>query len=201
MAMMGHQMPNAAAPQNLLDSLEHPSRSYIKQAELNSLAPTPRVTGLTRRLSRVHSLANANDGVALVEMAFIAPVLAVIALGLVDIAFYAANKIQAQQALNRGLEMAMMAGPSVSAADIREQAALQADVPLNAVTVSSRLECAGIETDWNSTCGSGQETAREFQIDISTVFVPAFIFGTVAKTLMNTDGTIAVEVSGNIRIQ
>ena len=200
--MVGHQMRHKAGPQNSLDGTEPPSRTYIKETQVGRVAGTPQGTGRVPRLRRcVHGLATANDGVALVEMAFVAPVLAVIALGLVDIAFYAANKIQAQQALNRGLEMAMMAGPSVSASDIREQAALQADVPLDAVTVSSRLECAGVVTDWNSNCGSGQETAREFQIDISTVFVPAFIFGTVAKTLMNTDGTIPLDVSGVIRIQ
>ena len=202
MAMVGHQMLHEAAPQRPLDSAEHPRRTYIKKAETTSLLPTSQGTGLAPRLRRrVHGLATATDGVALVEMAFIAPVLAVIALGLIDIAFYAADKIKAQQAVNRGLEMAMMAGPSVSAADIREQAALQAGVPLDEVTVSSMLECAGVETDWSATCGSGQETAREFQIDISTVFVPKFIFGTVAKTLMSTDGTIALEVSGVIRIQ
>ena len=175
MAMAGHQMHH------------EPGRQLA--------GPAPRL----RR--RVYDLVTATDGVALVEMAFVAPVLAVIALGLVDIAFYAADKIKAQQAVNRGLEMAMMAGPSVSAADIREQAALQAGISLDEVTVSSTLECADVVTDWNSVCGSGQETARSVHIDISTAFAPHFIFGTVAKTLMNTDGTIPVDVSGVIRIQ
>ena len=195
-------MQHEAGPQCPLDGAEHPSRTYTQEAETASLAPTSRAAGLIPCLRRhMHGLATATDGVALVEMAFVAPVLAVIALGLVDVAFYAANKIQTQQAINRGLEMAMMAGPSVSLTGIREQAALQAGIPLDDVTVSSTLECADVVTDWNSVCGNGQETARSVHIDISTAFAPHFIFGTVAKTLMNTDGTIPVEVSGGIRIQ
>ena len=173
---------------------------------LDALRRPPACVGGTGRIAprfsrSLRRLATETEGVALVEMAFVAPILAVLFLGLVDVALYAAQKIQAQQAINRGLEMAMMAGASVSVSDIREQSALQAGVSVDEITVSPTLECAGVVTDWDATCASGEETARYFQIDISTAFAPTFIFGTVAKALMSTDGKIPVEASGVIRIQ
>ena len=140
-------------------------------------------------------------GVALVETALIAPFLAVIIIGTVDTARYGAAKMKIQQAVNRGLEMSWMGGPSLAATDIQAQAATQADVPTSSVTVTQTLECGGTATSWSTeTCASG-ETARYTQIQISTTFTPSFALGSLARMLGNANGVVPISATGVLRIQ
>ncbi|HKT76416.1 MAG TPA: TadE/TadG family type IV pilus assembly protein [Sphingobium sp.] len=140
-------------------------------------------------------------GVAFVETALIAPFLAMAIMGTVDTARYAAAKMAIQQAVNRGLEMSMMGGPTTAASDIQSQAAAQAGVATSAVTVTQTLECSGTSTSWSSTCTSAQETARYTQIQISTTFTPSFALGMLAKTLGNANGVVPISATGVLRIQ
>lgn len=140
-------------------------------------------------------------GVAFVETALVAPFLALVIMGTVDTARYAAAKMKIQQAVNRGLEMSSMGGTSVAATDIQSQSALQADVSTSAVTVTQTLECGGTATSWSTTtCASG-ETARYTQIQISTTFTPSFALGSLAKLLGNSEGVVPISATGVLRIQ
>jgi Flp pilus assembly protein TadG len=140
-------------------------------------------------------------GVALVEMALVTPFLAAVIMGTVDTARYAAAKLKIQQAVNRGLEMSWMGGPSLSATNIQTQAALQAGVATSAVTVTQTLECAGTVTGWSLSCTTGQETARYTQIQISTTFTPSFVLASVAQLRGNSSGVVPISATGVIRIQ
>jgi len=151
-----------------------------------------------RKWSR--AMGAATDGVALVETAMVAPFLAIVTMGIIDLARYGATRLQVQQAVNRGLEMSMMGGPSLSATDIRDQAAAQAGVPTGQVTVTQTLECSGTATSWSASCTSGQETARYTQIQLSTNFKPSFA-GQLATLQGNANGVIPISVTGAIRIQ
>ena len=140
-------------------------------------------------------------GVALVETALVTPFLAAVIVGTVDTARYAAAKLEIQQAVNRGLEMSWMGGPTLAATDIQTQAALQADVPTSSVTVTQTLECAGTVTAWGANCATGQETAKYTQIQISTTFTPSFVLGSLAQMLGNSNGVVPISVTGVMRIQ
>ncbi|HYV87977.1 MAG TPA: TadE/TadG family type IV pilus assembly protein [Candidatus Polarisedimenticolia bacterium] len=140
-------------------------------------------------------------GVALVETALVTPFLAVVIMGTVDTARYAAAKLEVQQGVNRGLEMSWMGGPTLAATDIQTQAAAQAGVATSAVTVTQTLECSGTATSWSASCTSGQETARYTQIQISTTFTPTFVLGSLARMLGNLAGDVPVSATGAIRIQ
>lgn len=143
------------------------------------------------------------SGIALVETAMVAPVLAMIIMGTTDAARYGAAKMKVQQAVNRGLEMSWMGGTNVSAADIQTQAAAQADVATSAVTITQTLECGGTATTWttsSSPCASG-ETARYTQIQISTTFTPSFAGSALAKMLGNSNGVVPISATGVLRIQ
>lgn len=140
-------------------------------------------------------------GVAFVETALIAPFLALVIMGTVDTARYGAAKMKVQQAVNRGLEMSSMGGPTVAVTDIQSQAALQADVPTSSVTVTQTLECSGTTTSWSSDCASGQETARYTQVQISTNFTPSFALGALARLLGNSNGVVPISAVGVLRIQ
>jgi Flp pilus assembly protein TadG len=141
------------------------------------------------------------DGVALTEAAIVTPFLIVIIIGTVDTARYGTARLQIQQAINRGLELSSMGGPSLASTDIQAQVALQANVPTSAITVTRTLECAGVATTWSGTCTSGQETARYTRIDIATTFTPTFVFGSFARAFGNADAVVPVSVTGAIRIQ
>ena len=140
-------------------------------------------------------------GVAFVETALVTPFLAVVIMGAVDTARYAAAKLEIQQAVNRGLEMSWMGGPTLAATNIQTQAALQADVATSAVTVTQTQECAGTTATWGSSCTTGQETAKYTQIQISTTFTPSFVLGSLAQALGNSDGVVPISATGVIRIQ
>jgi len=140
-------------------------------------------------------------GVAVVEAAIVMPVLAIVIMGTVDVARFGASKLMAQQAVNRGLEMSTMAGPSLAASSIQSEAASQANVSASAVTVTQTLECSGVATSWSSSCTSGQETARYTQIAISTTFTPTFVLGSFAQLWGNSNGVVPLTTTGAIRIQ
>lgn len=139
--------------------------------------------------------------VAIIEMALTAPFLALLIVGLVDTSRYAAAKLKAQQAVNRGLELSMMGGGSVPSSEIQQQAAAQAGVALNEVTVTKFLECSGTTTDWSLSCSSEQESARFTRIQIATGFEPIFAYSSMTKFFFNSDGRIVISVAGVIRIQ
>jgi Flp pilus assembly protein TadG len=149
----------------------------------------------------LRAMGAATDGVAVVETALIAPVLAIVIVGVIDTAGYGAAKLESQQAVNRGLEMAMMGGPSLSTSEIQNQTATQAGVSTSQVTVTQILECSGTTTSWSSSCATGQETARYIQIQISTTYTPLFALGSLAKLYGNSDGIIPISTSQVIRIQ
>ena len=146
-------------------------------------------------------LASSCEGVALVEAAIVTPFLITIIMGTVDTARYGVTKLEVQQAINRGLEMSSMAGPSLATTDIQAQVAAQADLSTSAVTVTQTLECAGIISTWDTDCTSGQETARYVKIDITTTFTPTFVFGSLARALGNAEGVVPISATGAIRIQ
>jgi len=150
---------------------------------------------------RLGSLKAEARGVALVETALAAPFLIALLIGLVDTSRYGAAKLTVQQAVNRGLEMSMMNGPTLSASSIQTEAASQAGVDPSAVTVTQTLECSGTATDWSSSCTSSQETARYTQIQIATTFSPTFVLGSMAKLYGDANGNIPISVTGTVRIQ
>lgn len=139
--------------------------------------------------------------VAAIEMALTAPFLALLIIGLIDTSRYVGTKLKVQQAVNRGLELSMMGGGSIPLSDIQQQAAEQADVPLNEVTVTRFLECSDTATDWSLSCSSEQESARFTRVEISTAFEPIFSYASISQALSKSDGSITISVGGVIRIQ
>lgn len=149
----------------------------------------------------MRELPAARQGLALIETAVTAPFLILLILGIVDMALYGTTLLKAQQAVNRGLEMSLMAGPSLAKTEIQDQAAAQAEVAAGNVVVTQTLECAGVATDWALDCSAGQETERYTQIDLSTTYTPTFALS--PSTWMETDdnGSVPISVTGVIRVQ
>lgn len=164
--------------------------------------PRFKVTSNTRPLGRLFAALGAESrGVAVVETALVMPFLAAVIMGVVDTARFASSQLIIQQAVNRGLEMSVMAGPSLAASNIQSQAAAQANLPTSAVSVTQTLECSGVATSWSASCTTGQETARYTRIEVGTTFTPTFVGGVLAKLWGNANGDVSISAAGAIRIQ
>jgi Flp pilus assembly protein TadG len=157
------------------------------------------------RIGRFHALRRilaSKRGVSTVEVALVAPFLALLIVNTIDSAVFAARKLQIQQGVNRGLEISMMGGKSTTTSTIQSETATEADVNTSDVTITQVLECDGVVVStWSSSCTTGQETTRFITVSVTTTHSTLFNLGLLAQTLGNSNGDIPITTSGTIRIQ
>jgi Flp pilus assembly protein TadG len=122
------------------------------------------------------SLTRDQRGAVIIEMAMIAPVMAVLLIGMVDLGRGYSTKLQLEQAAQRAIEKVMNGhADKSSAAALRTEAATVAGVAESAVTVDFWLECDDTrKTNYDDTCNSGQVSRRYLTVSISKVFTPMF---------------------------
>lgn len=152
-----------------------------------------------RRLrSLLHDLAHCTRGTAVIETAVVATFLSIVIMGTVDVARYGSALVGAQQAVNRGLEIAMMGGPDTPTTTVQSEVATQASVPTGNVTVTQSQTCAGTTQTWGTSCSSG-ELRKFYTVTVTNSFTPTFVGGVVARRLA-TNGSIAISTTGVIRV-
>ena len=138
---------------------------------------------------RLPSLARDERGTSLIEFGFMAPVLAVLAMGIIDLSRGIAERFALQQAVNRGLELvqARPATAGATATDLDYSFATE-EVERAAgtgatVTMTRWLECNGVEqAEVTGTCPSGQDTARYLRIRAVKNFDADFYFTSIRMT-------------------
>ena len=150
------------------------------------------------RLPSPPALARDERGTSLIEFGFLAPFLALLTMGIIDLSRGLAERFTIQQAVNRSLEL-VQARPAVADADdnevdysyVRTEAATAAGVDEDQVTLTHWLECDGVEQqEYTGTCASGEDTARYLRVRIVKDFEGEFYFD-----------TIPMAASGALRIQ
>jgi Flp pilus assembly protein TadG len=136
-------------------------------------------------------------GAVIVELAIVAPMIALLTVGIVDMSNGFSRKLKIEQAAQRSIEKIM----NTSASDTIEntlaaEAADQADVPLDNVTVTYRLECDGVVTDAEE-CGEDQQSSQWISVRVTDKYEPMFArhFGGI-----NGDGTYHLEANAGVRI-
>ena len=160
--------------------------------------PRPIKGVIMRRLRTVfQDLARSTSGTAVIETAIVATCLSVIIMGTVDVARYGAAILNVQQGVNRGLEMAMMGGPTTSTTTIQPEVATQANISTSNVTVTQSQTCAGTTATYGSTCTSGQESRKFYTITATSTFTPTFALGVLARS---QGSSISISRTGVIRI-
>ena len=136
---------------------------------------------------RLLALARDERGTSLIEFGFLAPFLALLTMGVIDLSRGIAERFATQQAVNRSLEL-VQARPGVADADdddvdysyVRTAAAAAAGVPENQVTLTRWLECDGVEqASVTGTCADGEDIARYLRVRIDKDFEGEFYFGTI----------------------
>ena len=125
-------------------------------------------------IRKLKALARDARGTAVVELAIVAPMIALLTVGIVDMSNGFSRKLKIEQAAQRSIEKIM----NTSASDTIEntlaaEAADQADVPLANVTVTYRLECDGAATD-AAECTEDQVTSQWITVTVVDQYEPLF---------------------------
>ena len=115
-------------------------------------------------------------GAAVIELALIAPMLALLTIGIIDVSQAFGRKLTLEQAAQRAIEKVMQTtGDTTPEATIKEEAALQGGVDEDDVVVSYRLECNGEEeADFDIECDAGETEARWLMVTVSGSYEPMF---------------------------
>jgi hypothetical protein len=169
------------------------------------------------------SLGADERGTSVIELAIVAPVLAFLTMGIIDLSTGYGRRMEVTEAVNRTIEKVAAKNfeiPGTSVAPdftyIEEDAAEAAGVDTDAVTVTRWLECDGVEQEeFEGTCpmdpsraecqvespdpalGCAPIVARYLQVRIDTSFKPSF--ATIFAP--RSDGTYPIFAEAAVRIQ
>lgn len=149
-------------------------------------------------IRKLKALARDSRGTAVVELAIVAPMIALLTVGIVDMSNGFSRKLKIEQAAQRSIEKIM----NTSASDTIEntlaaEAADQADVPIDNVTVTYRLECDGAQTD-AAECAEDQVTSQWITVTVVDQYEPLF---TRHFAGISGDGTYHLSATAGVRIQ
>jgi Flp pilus assembly protein TadG len=122
------------------------------------------------------NLASDDRGAAVIELALIAPMLALLTIGIVDVSQAFGRKLALEQAAQRAVEKVMQTtGNTTPEGTIKAEAATQAGVSQDDVTVTYTLECDGVaEADFDTECDPAETSARYLQVTVAGSYTPMF---------------------------
>lgn len=157
---------------------------------------------MTRRL---RLLRDDERGTAAVELAMVAPVLALAMLGSLDLARAVAAKIALEQAANRAMHLADVVRPTATSglAYINAQAARDARAALGTEpTVTSAVyirRCGSLPVARGTTaCPAGQTPIRHFEIHVRGTHPSIFV--TLAKRWAGPTGNVTISAKADVRV-
>jgi Flp pilus assembly pilin Flp len=163
-------------------------------------------------------------GSGLIELAMLAPVLALLTVGIVDLTQGISRRMELHDAVHRTLEkvaarrfLVLLSDGEVDTDFMRADAAEAAGVPAEAVTIEAWLECDGEEqTSFTGNCPAlpsppadcslpappttakcAADAARYVRVRIDASYKPTF--GKVVST--RPDGTVPLSAEGSVRLQ
>ena len=146
-------------------------------------------------------LAEDRRGVAVVEMAFVAPIFAMLILGATDLANGFAKRVVLEQAANRVVQLSDIARPEddQDIAHLRSEAVAASGAKPEDVTVQVYLMCnRQKKTNYEATCTAGQVSERHVSVEIKMVYKPVFHF--ISKNWSTPQGVI-IKGAADMRIQ
>ena len=155
---------------------------------------------MIRRLSELRS---DERGAAIIELAIVAPMLALLTIGVVDMSNGFATKLKLEQASQRAIEKIMQTtGNGTAEETIIAEAASQAEVPVENVSVSYRLECDGaLQDDAEGECLETQQTAKWVTVTVNDKYEPLFALKMFKFSGLESDGTYHITAKAGMRTQ
>jgi Flp pilus assembly protein TadG len=161
-------------------------------------------------IRRLFSLRRDKRGAVIIEFAFVAPVLALLAVGAVDMSNAFDRKLRLEQAAQRSVEKIMQTTGVLTVEEtIANEAVCQyngtnedgscktAPITTANVTVAHRLECDGTVTT-DPDCGSGQSESRWVQVTIWDEYEPMF---PIHFSAVGENGKYRVQVVAGMRTE
>ena len=149
------------------------------------------------------SLRGDDRGAAIIELGIVAPILALITVGVVDMANGFATKLKLEQASQRAIEKIMQTtGNGTAEETIIAEAASQAEVPVENVTVTYRLECDGtLQSDPEGECLETQQTAKWVTVTVNDKYEPLFAMRMFKFSGLESDGSYHITARAGMRTQ
>ncbi len=160
-------------------------------------------------IGKLKLLARNDRGTSTVELAIIAPVLALIVTAVSDIAIAYGRSLELEQAAQRSIEKVMQTtGADTAEATIKKEAVCQINgansdgtcktgrITTDNVTVAYSLTCNGASVAYTSDCTSGQTEVRYIQATVTDTYKPVFLrnFGQASDGYYHLDATAGVRV-------
>src|SRR5829696_3167041 len=159
-------------------------------------------------MMRLANLRRDERGASIIEMALVAPFLASLLVGMVDISRGYSAKLQLEQSAQRAIEHAMQGKKEASLYNtLQSEAASAAGVATSAVTVKYWLECNGVsqyqsqatmQADFEKVCPNGQVYARYIEVTITKNYAPMFSTKFLGS---KSDGTFDLVGKAGMRVQ
>ena len=158
-------------------------------------------------MMRFTRLARDDRGASIIELALVAPILASLLIGMVDLSRAYSSKLLLEQAAQRSIEkvqqyQASSSTPTLIKAETvaAAKAAGFTGATDSDVTVDFWLECNGVRSaDYESTCAAGQTYGRWVSVDVQGTFTP--MFRSRRWPGANSDGTFTLHGKAGMRTQ
>jgi len=114
-----------------------------------------------------------------------------------------ATKLKLEQASQRAIEKIMQTTGNGTAEDmIIAEAASQAEVPVENVSVTYRLECDGaLQSDPESECLETQQAAKWVTVTVNDKYEPLFAMKLFKFSGLESDGTYHISAKAGMRTQ
>jgi Flp pilus assembly protein TadG len=137
-----------------------------------------------------------DQGAAIIELALVAPILATMTIGVIDLSSAFGRKLALEQAAHRAIEKIMnTTADDTVEATLQKEAAKQANVPIGSVEVTFRVECDGSETQ-AADCADGQTMSQWINVEVNDTYTPMF-----SKTYEWFGGSGAIDLKGEAGIR
>lgn len=152
-------------------------------------------------MMRTLSLSRDERGASIIELALVAPVLASMLIGMVDLSRAYSYKLKLEQAAQRAIEKVQAYQTTTSTySTLQTEAAAAAGVPAGNVTIDYWLECNGTRAStYDSTCASGETYGRWVSVTVQGTFTPMFRSKYYPRA--NSDGTFTIQGKTGMRTQ
>lgn len=140
------------------------------------------------------------SGSSVIEMGLVAPFLAAMLIGMVDLSRAYSTKLQVEQAAQRTIEKIQVTSyQPTDNTTLQTEAAAAAGVAVANVTVSSWLQCNNSSTkqSFTGSCSGSEPFARYVEIQITKAYTPLF----AVKWDRTASGIWTINGKAGIRVQ
>jgi Flp pilus assembly protein TadG len=140
-------------------------------------------------------------GAAIMELALVAPIMASLLIGMVDLSRAYSYKLKLEQSAQRAIEKVQQYQTTTSTyGTLQSEAAAAAGVPTSNVTIDYWLECNGArQSNYDTVCSGSQTYARWVTVTVQGTFTPMFRSKYYPRA--NSDGTFTIQGKTGMRTQ